>query len=143
MSGFSTYLDDKLLDHVFKGVNYSSPSKYLALFKQPTGLASNSGFAQYELSSSAGGYSRIELANSAMSTSSNGVTKNTVELSFPIATTAWGEVNTIGIMDSDTGGNCIAWGSLANPVTGVAEGRDVEVGDQLILRVDSFTVKLA
>lgn len=143
MSGFSTYLDDKIINHVFKGVDYTPPTKYLALFRQSTGLQNNSGFASFELGSSDGAYARVALVDSMWSSSSNGMTKNTEELSFPIATTDWGEVTHVGIMDAATGGNCIAWGALANPVTGVAEGRDVEVGDQLILRANTLTVTLA
>ena len=143
MSGFSTYLDDKIINHVFKGVAYTPPTKYLALFRQSTGLQNNSGFASFELGSSDGEYTRIALADSSWASSSNGATYNTVELSFPVATTDWGEVTHVGIMDAATGGNCIAWGALANPVTGVAEGRDVEVGDQLIIRANALTVTLA
>lgn len=143
MSGFSTYLDDKIINHVFKGVAYTPPTKYLALFKQSTGLQNNSGFASFELGSSDGAYTRIALSDSSWASSSNGATYNTEELSFPIATTDWGEVTHVGIMDAATGGNCIAWGALANPVTGESEGRDVEVGDQLIIRVNALTVTLA
>lgn len=142
MSGFSVYLDNKLIDHVFKGTTYASPTKYLALFKQSTGLDSNSGFADYELPSS-GAYARLALPNSIWSAAASGVTKNTSELAFEIATTNWGEVTHIGIMDAATGGNCIAWGALANPVTGAEEGRDIETGDQLIIRANALTVKLA
>ena len=143
MSGFSTYLDDNIINHIFKGVVYTPPTKYLALFRQSTGLQDNHGFASFELASSDGAYARVALEDSMWSPSFNGVTKNTEELSFPVATTDWGEVTHIGIMDAATGGNCIAWGALANPVTGEAEGRDVEVGDQLIIRVNALTVTLA
>lgn len=143
MSGFSTYLDDKIIDHVFKGVFYAQPTKYLALFRQSTGLQDNSGFASFELGSSDGSYARVAIDDSVWSSSSNGMTNNTEELSFPIATTDWGEVTHIGIMDAAMGGNCLAWGALANPVTGEAEGRDVEVGDQLIIRVNALTITLA
>ena len=143
MSGFSTYLDDKLINHVFKGVTYDSPIKYLALFRQETGLQNNSGFASFELGFSDGAYTRIALPDSVWASSSNGFTSNVEDLSFPIATTNWGEVTHVGIMDASTSGNCIAWGALANPVTGEAEGRNVEVGDQLIIRANALTVTLA
>ena len=143
MSGFSTYLDDSIINHVFKGVVYTPPTKYLALFRQDTGLQNNSGFESFELGSLDGAYTRIAMSDSSWAPSSDGTTYNIEELSFPVATTDWGEVTHIGIMDADTGGNCIAWGALANPVTGEVEGRDVEVGDQLIIRVNALTVTLA
>ena len=143
MAGFSVYLDNKLIDHVFKGTTYSSPTKYLALFTSSTGLDTNSNFVNNELSSAAGSYSRLSLPNSIWSSAEEGVTKNTSELAFEIATTLWGEVTHVGIMDSAEGGNCLAWGALSNPITGMEEGRTIETGDQLIIRANALTVKLA
>lgn len=142
MSGFSTYLDNKVIDHLFKGTAYSTPTKYLALFKAATGLDTNTGWSSNELTSAAGAYARVALPNTLWTTAASGVTKNNAEVAFAVATTHWGEVTHVGIMDAATAGNCIAWGALANPVTGAEEGRDVETGDQLIIRTNALTVKL-
>ena len=40
-SGFSVFLDNKLLDAVFKGTPYTTPTKYVALFSSDAGLATN------------------------------------------------------------------------------------------------------
>ena len=40
-SGFSVYLDNKLLDLLFDGTAYTTPSKYVALFSTDAGLATN------------------------------------------------------------------------------------------------------
>ena len=32
MAGFSDYLEDKVLDHVFGGVAYTQPTKHVALY---------------------------------------------------------------------------------------------------------------
>lgn len=145
MSGFSTYLDNKIIDHLFKGTTYTTPTKYLALFTSSTGLDTNTSdtWSANELTSAAGAYARVSLPNSIWTTASTGQTSNNVELSYEVATTNWGEVTHVGIMDAATGGNCLAWGALANPVTGVEEGRNIETGDQLIVRTSALTVKLA
>ena len=145
MSGFSTYLDNKIIDHLFKGTSYSTPTKYLALFTASTGLDTNtsSSWSAKELTSAAGAYSRLSLPNSIWKAAATGATSNSSELSFQVATTTWGKVTHVGIMDAATGGNCLAWGALANPVTGAEEGRTIETGDQLIVRTDALTVKLA
>lgn len=142
MSGFSTYLDNKVIDHLFKGTSYATPTKYLALFKSATGLDTNTSWSANELTSAAGAYARVALPNTLWTSAASGVTKNNAEVAFAVATTHWGEVTHVGIMDAATGGNCIAWGALANPVTGAEEGRDVETGDQIIIRTNALTVKL-
>lgn len=142
MSGFSTYLDNKVIDHLFKGTEYSTPDKYLALFKSEDGLSTNSNWSSNELSSSARAYARIALPNTLWTTAASGVTKNNADVAYAVAAAHWGEVTHVGIMDAATGGNCIAWGALVNPITGAEEGRDIETGDQLIVRAGAITVKL-
>lgn len=145
MSGFSVYLDNKIIDHLFKGTSFSTPTKYLALFTSSAGLDTNatSTWASKELPSTAGSYARLALPNTIWSAAASGSTSNTSELSYSVATSTWGTVTHIGIMDAATGGNVLAWGALANPVTLVEEGRNIETGDQLIVRANALTVKLA
>ena len=145
MSGFSTYLDDKIIDHVFKGTAFSTPTKYLALFTSNAGLDTNtsSTWSKNELPSSAGSYARLALPNTIWTAADSGATSNSSELAYSVATSYWGNVTHIGIMDAVTGGNVLAWGALANPVTLEEEGRNIETGDQLIVRTNALTVKLA
>lgn len=144
MSGFSVYLDNMIIDHIFKGTFFYTPTKYLALFTSSEGLATNteSTWASKELPSSAGSYSRLALPDTLWSDAVYGSTSNTSELVYPVATSTWGTVTHIGILDSDTGGNVLAWGAIVNPSTNVEEGRNIQTGDQLIIRPSALTVKL-
>ena len=143
MSGFSTYLDNKLIDHVFSGVSFETPSKYLALFTASTGLDVNSGWENSELPSTAAAYARVELPHDIWSTADNGETATLYDTQFAVANSHWGNVTHVGIMDSAIGGNVLAWGALANPVTGVTESRNIETGDQLVVRAGALNVTLA
>ena len=73
MSGFSTYLDDKILAHVFNGTVYNTPAKYWALFTSPTGLTDNSPVKE-EVDGE--GYKRVKAENTDFTTAASSVVKN-------------------------------------------------------------------
>lgn len=94
---FSSYLDNKLIDHTFGAGTFTKPALYLAL-----------GVAGAEISTSGTGYARQPC--------SFDITTNTASLhanvDFPLAQTSWGTVDTVFVYDAVTGGNLLATGTL-------------------------------
>jgi len=121
MSAMSDYLENKVIDHVFRGQAYTIPVLYVGLL---TGAPSDSGGGT-EVSGNA--YTRVKAAASTAqaltdwkstqndnlaSTGSGGNTTNTNAVNFATPTATWGTVTHFGIYDALTGGNLLFWGSL-------------------------------
>lgn len=121
MSAMSDYLENKLIDHVFRGQSYSTPVLYVGLL---TAAPSDAGGGT-EVSGNA--YARVKAAAGASqaltdwkstqndnlaSSGTGGNTTNTNAVNFPTPTGTWGTVTHFGIYDALTGGNLLFWGSL-------------------------------
>lgn len=139
MSGFSSYLDNKLLGQVFNGVLYNTPAKYWALFTSSTGLTDNSAVKE-EVTGE--GYARVKAENSDFTTAAASVVKNANAVEFPVAISNWGKVTHVAIMDAATGGNVLAWGAIRNPQTMDERPRDVDAGDQFIIRAETSSIRI-
>lgn len=122
MGCLSDFLENKIIDHVCRGVPYTAPSHlYVALF---TVTPSDSGGGTEV---TGGTYSRVDLAPSAAnwastggaatttnpSAGTSGTTSNNSAIAFPTATANWGTVVAVGIYDASTGGNLLFWGPLS------------------------------
>ena len=106
--GFSDYLENKILDHVFKGAVFTQPANlYVALFT--AGPSDAGGGTEV----SGGGYTRVN--HDAWDVASSGATQNTTVVTFPKATSGWGVVTHVGVYDAATGGYLIAWAALTVP----------------------------
>jgi hypothetical protein len=104
MSQMSDFLETELLDHVLRNAAYTSPTTvYLALF---TAAPSDSGGGT-EVSGNA--YARQAITFGAPS---GGVSSNSAEIQFPIATGSWGTITHVGIFDAATTGNLLFHGAL-------------------------------
>ena len=127
MAGFSDYLEDELLDHVFGNAAYTSPATvYAALY---TAAPSDAGGG-----TEVTGVSYARTAISFGAASSGSVTNDTA-VEFPAATAGWGTVTHVGIFDASTSGNLLAWVALDNSKT-------VDTGDQLRFSIGTLTVSL-
>jgi hypothetical protein len=120
----SDYLENKIIDHIFRGVPYTAPAAlYVALF---TATPSDSGGGTEV---TGGSYARVNdppsttnwaATNAAGSTANpsagtSGTTSDNAQINFPTATANWGTVTSVGIFDAVTGGNLLFWGALATP----------------------------
>lgn len=121
MSAMSDYLENKLVDHVFRGQAYTIPVIYVGLL---TAAPSDSGGGT-EVSGN--NYARVKAAassaqaltdwkstqnNDVASTGTTGSTTNTNSVTFPTPSATWGVVTHIGVYDALTGGNLLLYGSL-------------------------------
>ena len=129
-SGFSVFLDNKLLDAVFKGTPYTTPTKYVALFSSDAGLATNAPTAEI----SGGGYHRVAIADSAFNTAASGLVTNNAEVTFPVATESWGTITHVAIMDALTSGNVLAFATITTPDGTAPMPKNITAADQFVIR---------
>ena len=93
---FSNYLADALIDATVRKTTYTTPTQtYVALYtSDPT--KNNTGT---EVSGTT--YTRFPLT---MDAPDDGVTQNTSEMEWAVATTVWGTITHVGIMDASVAG---------------------------------------
>lgn len=144
MASMSNYLENKLIDFLFRGVAFSPPSTlYVALCTSaPTDSSTGSTISEV----SGGNYSRQSLAASntnwyttngdtgATSSGTNGTTGNAATLTW--AGVTWtGTVTDVAICDAATGGNVLFYASLAAAKT-------VASGDSISFAANSLTIQI-
>ncbi len=110
MSGFTDYLEDALLKHVFTNTAYTSPTTvYAALF---TVAPSDTGGGTEV---SGGAYARQSMAFSVSGTGT--LATNSAAVEYPTATANYGTVVAVGIFDASTSGNLLAYANLTTSKT--------------------------
>lgn len=101
MTDFSNYLENKVLDHVFRNTAYTPPATvYLALF---TAAPTDAG-AGTEVSGA--GYARQAVTFGA---ASGGAIENSGAVSFTASGGNFGTVVAVALFDASTSGNMLAW----------------------------------
>lgn len=124
MAALSNYLENKLIDHIFRGTSYSPAGPYyFALF---TAAPSDSGGGTEV---SGGSYARVSVTKgdtsftgthgttTGVSSGTNGTTSNAAIIAFPAPTANWGSITHVGIFDASSGGNLLIYGALTTPKT--------------------------
>ncbi len=105
MAGFSDYLEDKVLDHVFGGVAYTQPTKHVALYTvAPTDTGGGTEVT-------GGAYARQTSTFNVSGTSPTTAT-NAAAVEYPTATADYGTVVAVGIFDALSSGNLLAYANL-------------------------------
>tara|TARA_B100000683_G_scaffold241339_1_gene249236 strand:+ start:4287 stop:4667 length:381 start_codon:yes stop_codon:yes gene_type:complete len=124
---FSNYLAGEILDDVFSGNAFTPPGTfYLALYTSaPT--ASGGGT---ELSGN--GYVRQTVAFTTTAQQSS----NTAAVEFPTATADWGTIVAVGVFDSSSSGNLLAFGNLT-------ASKNIVSGDVLRIPAGDLDINLA
>lgn len=136
----SDYLENKLVDHVFRGQSYTAPATvYVALFT--TACSDSTGGTEV----SGGSYARPGLATSlanwagtqgagttAVSSGVSGTTSNNAAITFSTPTANWGTVTYIGLMDASSGGNLLI-------CTALTVGKTINTGDAVSFPAGSLT----
>lgn len=144
MSAMSDYLENKLVDHIFRARAFSLPASiYVALF---TAAPSDSGGGTEVAGNN---YARAQLAPSdsnwaatqgggpaAPSSGTGGVTSNKVAISFPTPSGNWGLVTHWGVFDAVSGGNLLFHGALSIQKT-------INQDDVVEYPIDAFVVTFA
>jgi hypothetical protein len=130
MAGFSDYLEDKVLDHVFGGNAYTAPSTlYVALYTvAPTDTGGGTEV-------SGGGYVRQSGAFTVSGTNPT-TASNTAAIEYPTATADYGTVVAVGIFDASSSGNLLAYANLTT-------SKVVSTGDVFRFNTGDLDVTLA
>lgn len=131
MSAMSDYLENKIIDAVFRGQALPTiGNTWIALTSTPV-VDSNTGTNITEIPNS-GGYARVQLTSNltnwmgtnfnqagTISSGTNGTVSNNVAITFPSPTGSWGVANSFALLDSGTwgAGNLLFYGQLTAPKT--------------------------
>jgi hypothetical protein len=122
----SNYLENKLIDHVFRGVSFTAPTTlYIGL---ATTSASDTGCGTEVAGSN---YSRAQLNPSTTnwastggagtttnpSAGTGGQTSNNSTITFATPSGSWGTVTTVCVFDASTSGNLIFYTNLTTSKT--------------------------
>lgn len=121
MSALSDYLENKLIDLLFRGQAFTGPATvHVGLL---TAAPSDSGGGTEV---SAGGYARVAVTSSlanwagtqgagttVASSGTGGQTSNNGVVTFGAPSANWGSVTHVALYDASSGGNLLAWGALA------------------------------
>jgi len=105
MAGFTTFLQQELLDHIGGNGGYTAPTPYVGLF---TAAPSDAGGGTEV---TGGSYARVN-ANTSFGAASGTTMSNDAAITFTTATASWGTVTHFGIFDASTAGNLLIWGAL-------------------------------
>ena len=106
----TAYLEQKLLNHVFLGEEYTPPTTlYLALFTTNPGRV---GDTSGEITDTAYARQAVTFTAAADEATSGSFVANVYDIEFPQATTGWGTVTHAMLMDAVTGGNGLYYGPL-------------------------------
>ena len=120
MSAMSDYLENKLIDQLFRGQTFTPPATlYVGLL---TAAPSDSGggtevsgsnYSRASVAASLAGWAGTQSTGSTTTSSgTGGQTSNNAAISFPTPAATWGTITHFGVYDAATGGNLLFWGAL-------------------------------
>jgi hypothetical protein len=114
MGSFSDYLENEVLDHIFKVGSYSVPSNiYIGLSKSTFAGATADAYTGTTVIGEVSGGSYARKKCNTWDVSSGGATENSQTVTFAQASANWGTVRTWFAADKTTLGNILCWGSLS------------------------------
>lgn len=112
----TTYMANKILDHVFKTAAYTLPTNYyMALSVNSNPLDTGAGLVE----PSGNAYARVQ--SDSWTTSTTGSLMNNGAITFPQATASWGTITHWAIIDASTSGNVLLYAPMT---TARAVGRN-------------------
>lgn len=121
MSSFSDYLENRILEHIFRAQASAAPvAVYLALF---TAVPNDAGGGTEV---TGGGYARQPIT---FGPASGGAISNTAAITFTASGAAFGTIVAVGLFDAATGGNMLAWDEIASATIGDGDRLEVPAGD--------------
>lgn len=121
MSSFSDYLENIVLDEVFRNVAYTpAATVYAALY---TAAPTDAGGGTQV---SGGGYARQSVTFGA---ASGGAIANSGAVSWTASGANYGTVTHIGIFDASTAGNLLAWTSITSTIINDGDTLNFPIGD--------------
>lgn len=143
-AALSDYLENKLIDHVFRGTAYTAPGTlYIALFTtscsdSATGTEVSGGsYARPSVTSNGTNWANTQASGTGVSSGTGGTTSNSSAINFATPSAGWGTVTHWGIMDASTSGNLLICAALTTSKT-INSGDTVSfAGGALTVQIDN------
>lgn len=107
MGSFSNYLENKILDHIFKTASYTVPTNIYVALSTADPLDTGAGIAEPV----GNAYARV-VCNT-WDAAASGATQNTGAITFVAASGSWGTISHFALFDAITAGNFLMHGSLS------------------------------
>lgn len=109
MAAFSDYLEDAILNMLFKNTAFTELSAvYIGLHGSAGADETTAAWAATEFDSATElNYARVGVAAASWDTVTGGLTANTNDVEFPVANSAWGTVTHVSFWDAATDGNLL------------------------------------
>lgn len=124
MSAMTDYLENQLVDHIFRTASFSKPSVLaIALFTAAPGEAgggtevAGGSYARVQLNPADANWNATQGGTVGASSGSSGLTDNASDITFPAPTADWGQVTHFAILDAASGGNMLMYGALTTAKT--------------------------
>jgi DNA gyrase inhibitor GyrI len=137
--GMSVYSAKKALDHLLsngRAQTYTPPSSlYVALFTSSGGLSSNTPALQTEVTGGAYARKRLNGSDNYIGPAADFAAALYADINWEIATSNWGQITHLAIMDGETGGNVISYGALTSPKT-------IETNDRAVIKAGQLVASL-
>lgn len=123
MAAMSNYLENELIDHIFRGRSFTAPATLaiglLTAAPSDTGggteVTNANNYARVALNPSASNWKGTNGETTAVdSAGTDGTTQNGATITFGAPSGSWGTITHFGIYDSTTygAGNLLFWGAL-------------------------------
>jgi hypothetical protein len=118
----SDYLENKLIDHLFRGTAMTQPAGvYVALGTAAsdsafTEIAATGGYARASIGRSDAAWKGTHGTTTGVSSGTGGNTQNAAAVAFGTPSATWNagaDITHFGLYDAVTGGNLLFWGSLS------------------------------
>lgn len=142
MSQMTNYLENKLVDHIFRNISFTNPTGlWMSLHTANPGETganeiSGNNYSRAALAPSQSNWLSTNGSSSGPSTGTSGQTSNNAAITFPTPSGSWGTVTDFAIWDSATTGNCLLYGTLTISKT-------INNGDTVSFAVSALTVTFA
>jgi hypothetical protein len=148
MPNMSDFLENKLIDALFRGTAYTPPTTlYIALTTTAptdatTGAAggaepADAAYARQSVVGAVGNWWSTGGQTTGASTGTSGTTSNVAAITFPAATANWGTV--VGVLLTDAAGtgagNALFWGTLTS-------NKVVSTGDTFQFAAGSLSIQI-
>jgi len=143
MAALTDYLENKLIDQLFRGQAYAFPaSLYVGLLTAaPSDSAAGTevtggAYARVAVASSLANWAGTQAAGSTVASSgTGGTTSNNGVITFPTPSAGWGVVAYVGIYDAAAAGNLLAYAALSVAKT-------INIGDAVTFPAASLTFQI-
>ena len=144
MSAMSDYLENKLVDQIFRAQAFTFPSTlHVGLFTAAPGEAgggtevSGGSYARAAVTASLANFAGTQGAGTTVASSgTGGQTSNNATITFATPGASWGTVTHFGIFDAASGGNLLFFGALTIAKT-------INQGDTVTVPAASLSVTFA